>query len=104
MADLRRATGRFPHDARLATLVRTLTAGSPRFAELWESGTVGRHDATTKVVDHPHVGTVTLDCDLLSVHGSDLRIIVYSATPGSPDADALALIGVLGLQRFTTRA
>jgi hypothetical protein len=47
------------------------------------------------------VGTLTLDCDVLHVHGSDLRLVVFSAPPGTPDADALALIGVVGLQSFS---
>jgi hypothetical protein len=49
---------------------------------------------------HPEVGSITLDCDVLSVEGSDVRIVVYSPTPGSADAEALALVGVVGLQRL----
>jgi hypothetical protein len=41
---------------------------------------------------------VTLDCDVLVVQGTDLRVVAYTAAPGSTDAEALALIGVLGLQ------
>ncbi|MGI5439772.1 hypothetical protein ACQEV4_21015 [Streptomyces shenzhenensis] len=40
VSDLRRATGRFPRDARLAELIRELTAGNRTFARLWVSGTV----------------------------------------------------------------
>jgi hypothetical protein len=43
---------------------------------------------------------ITLDCDILSVRGSDLRLIVYTAAPGSPDAQLLALLGAVGLQSF----
>jgi hypothetical protein len=35
---------------------------------------------------------------VLRVEGSDLRLVIYTPQPGSPDADALALIGVVGLQ------
>jgi MmyB-like transcription regulator ligand binding domain len=56
--------------------------------------------AGRKTIDHPEVGRLTLDCDVLEVHGSDLRLVVYTAAPGTPDADALALLGVVGLQRF----
>jgi transcriptional regulator with XRE-family HTH domain len=98
VAELRTTASRYPADQRVRRLVADLRAGSPRFAELWESGTVGRHDATTKVVDHPRVGTVTLDCDLLTVAGSGLRIMIYTAEPGSPDAERLALLAVLGTQ------
>ncbi|CAM5732367.1 Transcriptional regulator OS=Streptomyces fumanus OX=67302 GN=GCM10018772_56090 PE=4 SV=1 [Streptomyces fumanus] len=44
---------------------------------------------------------MTLDCDVLGVAGSDLRIMVYSAEPDTPDADRLALISVLGIQSLT---
>jgi hypothetical protein len=53
------------------------------------------------VVVHPQVGRITVDCDVLTVKGSDLRLIVYTAAPGSPDADALALVGVVGLQQLS---
>ena len=43
---------------------------------------------------------ITLDCDALTVEGSALRLIVYTATPGSRDADTLALLAAVGLQSF----
>ena len=43
---------------------------------------------------------MTLDCDVLTVPGSDLRIVAYTAEPGSPDADRLALLSVVGQQTF----
>ena len=98
VADLRTTASRYPADQRLRRLVAELRANSHRFAELWDSGAVGRHNATRKTVDHPHVGTLTLDCDLLSVAGSDLRIMIYTAEPGTPDAERLALLAVLGTQ------
>jgi hypothetical protein len=33
--------------------------------------------------------------------GADLRLIVYSAAPGTADAEALALLAVVGLQRMS---
>ena len=41
-----------------------------------------------------------MDCDNLLIHGSDLRLVVYTAPPGTPDADALKLLGVVGLQHI----
>ncbi|HEV7964870.1 MAG TPA: helix-turn-helix transcriptional regulator [Actinoplanes sp.] len=98
VADLRIATGRFPADARLARMIAELRAGSERFAQLWDSGVVGSHEAARKTIVHPQVGPLTLDCDVLSVAGSDLRIVAYTAEPGTEDADRLALLAVVGTQ------
>lgn len=96
--DLRAATARYPADQRLSRLVAELLMHSDRFAELWDSGIAGHHEAARKTIDHPHVGAVTLDCDILTVAGSDLRIMVYTAEPGTEDAERLALITTLGIQ------
>jgi transcriptional regulator with XRE-family HTH domain len=99
VSDLRTAMARYPADRHLRQLVADLHADSPRFAELWDSGAVGRHEATErKTIDHPGVGTLTLDCDVLTVRGSDLRIMIYTAEPGTEDAERLALLTVLGTQ------
>jgi transcriptional regulator with XRE-family HTH domain len=98
VGDLRSAGGRYPADPRLQRLIADLYASSPLFAELWDTGVAGVHETSRKTVDHPLVGAVTLDCDVLSVAGSDLRIMVYTAEPGSTDAERLDLLSVVGLQ------
>ncbi|MDO9355900.1 MAG: helix-turn-helix transcriptional regulator [Solirubrobacteraceae bacterium] len=98
--DLHDASGRFPNDAYLRRVITDLRAGSARFAELWDAHPVTRRHADRKSLEHPQVGRITVDCDRLSVEGSDLTAIVYTATPGSPDADALALVAAIGLQQF----
>jgi transcriptional regulator with XRE-family HTH domain len=101
VADLREAAGRYPADRRLALLIAELRAGSDRFAELWESGAVARHEGTHKTIDHPQVGPLALDCDILTVAGSDLRVMIFTAEPGTEDAERLALLTVLGTQAFS---
>ncbi|MGW5172332.1 helix-turn-helix transcriptional regulator [Streptomyces nodosus] len=98
VGDLRVAAESYPADRRLQRLIAELREGSERFAELWDAGAVGRHEASRKTIDHPRVGPVTLDCDILTVAGSDLRIMVYTAEPGTEDAERLALLTVLGTQ------
>ncbi len=98
VADLRTAAARYPADQRLRQLVAELRATSQRFVELWDSGVVGRQQGGRKIIDHPQVGALTLDCDILTVVGSDLRIMIYTAAPGTEDADRLALVTVLGIQ------
>jgi MmyB-like transcription regulator ligand binding domain len=51
-----------------------------------------------KIIDHPDVGLIALDCDTLIVAGDDLRIMVYTAEPSTEDAERLALAMVLGTQ------
>jgi transcriptional regulator with XRE-family HTH domain len=99
-ADLHDALGRFPDDKYLNELIRDLLEVSTRFAELWEQRPIAHTPSRRKSFTHPEIGTITLDCDALAVQGSDLSVIVYTAPAGSPDAEALALLGAIGLQSF----
>jgi transcriptional regulator with XRE-family HTH domain len=97
-ADLRSATARYPDDTALRQLIADLRAASPRFATLWETRAVGTHRDSHKTFDHPDVGLVTVDCDVLTVDGTDLRIIAYTAPAGSEAAEKLRLLSVIGTQ------
>jgi hypothetical protein len=101
VAELRATATRYPADPRLRQLIAELRTNSARFAELWDSGAMSRPEVSRKTVDHPQVGPVTLDCDVLSVTGSGLRILVYTAEPGTQDAERLELLAVLGTQTLT---
>jgi transcriptional regulator with XRE-family HTH domain len=103
VADLRRATGAYPDDARLSQLVDELRRISPRFAKLWAARVVNATGSNSKTIVHPEVGPITLDCDVLTVTSSDLRLVVYTAEPSSPDADRLRLVQVIGLQELSAR-
>jgi transcriptional regulator with XRE-family HTH domain len=96
VSDLRRATGRFPRDGRLAALIRELIAGNERFAELWATGEVAAHREDHKTIEHPSVGPVTVDCDVLTDGDSELKIVIMSAAPGSEDETKLQLTTVTG--------
>lgn len=100
VGDLRMTAARYPDDQSVRRLVAELRRQSPRFAELWDSAALPSRQDTSrkKFIDHPEVGRIGLDCDTLVVAGDDLRIMVYSAEPGSEDADRLALAIVLGTQ------
>ncbi|QLE75622.1 hypothetical protein FGW37_32120 [Streptomyces rectiverticillatus] len=93
-AGLRASLGRFPGDPRLCELADELRA-APRFAELWARTDVAASTSQRKSVQHPEVGRLTLDCDVLEATGSALRLVVYTAAPGTPDHQALALLRVL---------
>jgi transcriptional regulator with XRE-family HTH domain len=103
IADLRRAVGTYPDDAVLRQLVDDLLQASPRFAKIWAERVVSTTGSNSKTIIHPEVGAITLDCDVLTVAGSDLRLVVYTAEPSSPDADRLRLVQVIGLQELEAR-
>ncbi len=104
VADLRAATARYPRDVSLRRLVAGLRAASTRFGELWDARAVGTHEADRKTIHHPDVGPLTLDCDVLTVRGSDLRIVAYTAAPGTDAADRLRLLAVIGTQAMAEHA
>lgn len=92
VSDLRRVRGRYPGDRGLRDMIDQLLASSDRFQELWDSGTVGEHQSERAVVRSALVGDVELDCDVLTVAGTDLRIVAYTAASGSDAAAKLALL------------
>jgi transcriptional regulator with XRE-family HTH domain len=86
VADLRRASARYPEDPRLAELLRETLDGNARFAELWRAGAVGDHAEDRKVIEHPLVGDITVDCDVLCAPDADFKLVALTAAPGSEDA------------------
>jgi hypothetical protein len=99
VAILRAVAARYPDDPGRNALLAELRAGSPRSVALWAEGRVAQRRSSRKTIHHPELGRVTLDCDSLHIPDTDQRLIVYSAIPGTTDADALALLRVVGLQR-----
>ncbi|WP_413760559.1 helix-turn-helix domain-containing protein [Streptomyces sp. MMBL 11-3] len=94
VADLRATQGAFPDDPRLRGLIQECAGRSPRFAQLWSQGAAGALGHDRKTVTHPSVGDITLDCDILTVPGSDLRIVAYTAAAGTPSAEQLDFLRV----------
>lgn len=86
VADLRRASVRYPTDTRLVELLQRLIAGNATFAALWRGAEVSQHTEDRKTVEHPVVGDIHVDCDVLSTGDSDFRIVVLTSPPGSEDA------------------
>jgi transcriptional regulator with XRE-family HTH domain len=102
VANLRSVASRYPDDPGLARLLEDLHEGSAEFRELWAATDASRWRSHTKTVHHPSLGELRLECDTLHVPDSDQTLIVYSAAPGTPEADALALLRVVGTQDLTT--
>jgi transcriptional regulator with XRE-family HTH domain len=88
-ADLRSTSGRYPSDPRLARLIADLRAASSRFDELWDARRITTYEREHKIIAHPDLGMLRVDCDILTTQRHDLRIVVYTAAPGSETARAL---------------
>jgi transcriptional regulator with XRE-family HTH domain len=101
VADLRLAATAYPHDPGLARLVSDLRAGSDHFERLWSTGAAAQHTNDIKAIDHPAVGEIVLDCDVMVIPGADLRVVVYSAANSSPDAGKLELLRATDTVRTT---
>jgi transcriptional regulator with XRE-family HTH domain len=96
--ELRATAARYPADQEVTGLVDELRAASPDFARLWERHDVQAAPMLTKTFRHPVVGDVTVDCDSLALTDRDQHLVLYSAPPGSRDAESLALLNVLGTE------
>jgi transcriptional regulator with XRE-family HTH domain len=97
---LRVALARYPQDPDVVGLVEELHAGSAEFARLWERHDVQAAPMLTKTFRHPVVGEITVDCDSLALDDRDQHLVLYSAPLGSRDAEALALLAVVGTERI----
>jgi transcriptional regulator with XRE-family HTH domain len=99
VANLRTVAARYPDDPGLRQLL-DLLAESPRFTEIWREARPAERRSSRKSVRHPELGVIEFDCDSMHIPETDQRMVVYSAAPGSPGADALAMLRVIGLQRL----
>ncbi|TJZ57382.1 helix-turn-helix domain-containing protein [Streptomyces piniterrae] len=97
---LRAAAARYPNDPEVTALVDELLAGSEEFAHLWAAHDVTARPTLCKTFEHPLVGRVAVNCDVLDIADRDQRVVIYTAAPGSPSAEALRLLSVVGTQRM----
>jgi transcriptional regulator with XRE-family HTH domain len=98
---LRATAARHPDDPELTDMVAELRAGSAEFAGLWDSHDVAERHPMRKTFQHPLVGPVTVNCDVLDITDRDQQVVIYTAEPGSPSEEALRLLSVIGTQRMT---
>ncbi len=96
---LRATAARYPDYPDVARLIDDLRGGSPEFAALWNSHDVAGIDVLTKTFDHPVVGPITVDCSSFDIAERDQQVVMYTAPPGTPSAQALELLAVIGTQR-----
>jgi hypothetical protein len=84
----------------MSSQVDHLRQDSPEFAGLWQRHEVASRTNTLKRFVHPLVGPITVDCQILTSENLIERLVVFTATPGSEDAERLALLAVIGSQGF----
>jgi transcriptional regulator with XRE-family HTH domain len=93
VAIMRAEAGRDPHDKGLQDLVGELSTRSETFRRLWAAHDVRIHGAGTKRFRHPLVGELTLAYEELAITAEPGNVLlVYTAEPGSPSAERLALL------------
>jgi transcriptional regulator with XRE-family HTH domain len=104
VADLRSVLAQRPDDAEAVELIETLRQDSHEFAELWSEHEVAVRRGDRKTIVHPELGNIELHCQVLTAEEQGQRLLVFTATPGSEDADKLELLKVIGDQRFGAAA
>jgi transcriptional regulator with XRE-family HTH domain len=89
VARLRAAADRYPHDAALAGLLAELRAGSAEFRAIWATNPVRAPGHRVKTLEHPRLGPVRVNCDVLAVPDDDQQVVFITADPGTASARAL---------------
>ena len=100
VAGLRAAFGAAGQHSRAGALVRELSWVSPEFTEIWELHDVATRFQDHKTLIHPELGAIELDCQTLFTEDQGQALLILTAAPRSEGAEKLALLAVLGHQRF----
>lgn len=92
-SDLRRASVALPGDPRVEETVAALLDESPEFARLWDKHEVRCHSESKRIV-HSELGIIAVQCRHLSDPGTHQELLVFTATPGTEDAEKLRFLAV----------
>ncbi|CAL9332535.1 hypothetical protein SUDANB106_00103 [Streptomyces sp. enrichment culture] len=98
VADLQAAAAKRGRDTEVTKMIAVLRRRSQEFAALWDTHDVAVRRMDHKKIVHPTLGIIELDCyNLLSEDGRQ-RLLWFTAPPGSPGAEQLELLSVIGTQ------
>jgi hypothetical protein len=81
-------------------LVRALQKVSPEFSELWQRHEVGKRFADHKILIHPELGPIELECQVLFTEDQSQALLVLTAAPRTESHEKLRLLAVLGQENF----
>jgi transcriptional regulator with XRE-family HTH domain len=94
---LRTEAGRDPYNRALTDLVGELATRSDAFRTRWAAHDVRLHHTGTKRFRHPLVGDLTVGFNATELPADPgLTLTVYTAEPGSPTEEKLALLASWG--------
>ena len=93
--NLRLDAGNDPHDEGTRALVHELAAGSPDFGAWWAEHRVYQRTHGSKQLQHPLVGSLTVDYETFTMPGDpEQTLFVY--TPPEADTRSREALGLLG--------
>ncbi|MFI7068394.1 hypothetical protein ACIBL3_45925 [Kribbella sp. NPDC050124] len=93
VSTIRLAAGHDPHDEALTRLVGRLATQSEEFRTWWAGHTVRLHLTGNKGINHPIVGPIELQDDVMELPAAPgMHVTSYLAAPGTADADLLDLL------------
>ncbi|MBF5002203.1 helix-turn-helix domain-containing protein [Nocardia sp. BSTN01] len=95
VAHLRVVQGAGSHPVELAALTDELCAATVDFEALWAHYDVRAKRGTRRMFRHPAVGRMELTSEILTAADGQ-RFVAFQAEPGSPDRDAVTLLGLVG--------
>ncbi|NUR89757.1 MAG: helix-turn-helix domain-containing protein, partial [Nonomuraea sp.] len=96
VADLRAAVARRGTDPVASALVARLHEASEEFTRLWELHEVAVRRASRMRIQHPAIGPMEFDYEVLLSPAEDQRLLVFTPPPGSETFEALQLLRVVG--------
>ncbi|MET4097312.1 hypothetical protein ABIB51_004268 [Arthrobacter sp. UYCu712] len=94
VAHLRAMAGIAPNDSELTNLIEELDTKSEEFPRMWRLHDVRSLSTGDKVFDHPKVGRMELQYEVLDISGTQHRLVVYQAAPGTSDYDSMSLLNM----------
>lgn len=104
VATLRTYAGQNPRDKRLTDLIGELVTRSDEFRCRWSAHNVRHHHTGIKRICHPQVGDLELSYEAMDLPANpEWHMFGYTAEPGSPTEERIALLGSLAVTPATER-